>query len=155
MADYSVLFPCSKWSWLWTGQDTRLRGHLLMKIPWQSLKIIWLHWYHHISSPKLWYVRFHRNSCEKDTPVLQCLFICCCSNTEKYKAHFLPQGHSWEQWGATYRMVSRLRRQKLWDTYNIQADTLQLFYAFDFILRKDNSHHLLWVQKNEESFINS
>lgn len=49
----------------------------------------------------------------------------------------------------------RLRREKLWDTYNIWADTLQLFYAFDSTLRKDNSHHLLWVQKNEKSFINS
>lgn len=73
-----------------------------------------LHWYHRILSLKLWCVNITAIPVKKDNPVLQWLFIFCCSNSQRSTKHFLAQGHYWEQRAATYKkiMVPKAQHRK-------------------------------------------
>ena len=134
-----------------------------MKISWQYLKIIWLHRYHQILSPKLWYVNITGIPVEKDTPVLQWLFIFCCSNSQRStKAFFLVKKYFFASKALMGTKSCYLQKDngiqgpvaknyRILTIYRLRDSNCSTHST----IRKDNSKHLLWVQKNEKSLVNS
>ena len=134
-----------------------------MKISWQYLKIIRSDDTNVAISPKLWYVNTTGIPVEKDTPVLQWLFIFCCSNSQRStKAFFLVKKYFFASKALMGTKSCYLQKDngiqgpveknyRILKIYRLRDSNCSMHST----IRKDNSKHLLWVQKNGKSFMNS